>query len=262
MSEHIGRRSLHVVMNNGEKFGGVIDDFGTEPRMMTIVDIPRAATTSIETQVGDPVIHYVMDTPDDNDSMSKRLWTRFSAMSLWTNFIRKGCAWTIRAGEANLGYVDPTEDPGPIDKVLDLVFNAIYQSRERVNSKEQNRRYSEFKEKANKAIDKVIGNRRKEMLYLATIATTPAQQGHGYGTALVKVLTIKADLEARATWLVSSNVKDNTGFYNSLGFFTVGEFTLGDDNPTWHEAPFPVAIMLREPQNANEKVHIRASGPK
>lgn len=42
--------------------------------------------------------------------------------------------------------------------------------------------------------------------------------------------------------LISSNVKANTGFYNSLGFQTVATVFLGDD-PDWHESLVPVAIV-------------------
>ncbi len=53
----------------------------------------------------------------------------------------------------------------------------------------------------------------------------------------------QADQQGRATWLASSNVAVNTVFYNSLGFVTVKQFMLGDDNPTWEETPFPIAIV-------------------
>ena len=45
------------------------------------------------------------------------------------------------------------------------------------------------------------------------------------------------------TYLISSNVKANTGFYNSVGFFTVKEVLLGDDNPAWKEPPVVFAIV-------------------
>ncbi len=36
---------------------------------------------------------------------------------------------------------------------------------------------------------------------------------------------------------------DNTGYYNYLGFITVKEFTLGEENPTWKEPPVIIAIV-------------------
>ena len=113
-------------------------------------------------------------------------------------------------------------------------------------------------------MEREVGDRMDTMLVLDTIATTPSKQGHGYGSALAKVLNARvsinnnkihititrclhithtqADAEKRATVLVSSNVKVNTGFYNSLGFQTVATIYLGDD-PDWYEEPVPVAIV-------------------
>lgn len=62
---------------------------------------------------------------------------------------------------------------------------------------------------------------------------------------MVPFLIVKSQADRRClpTYLISSNVKANTGFYNSLGFFTVKELLLGDDNPTWKEPPVVVAVV-------------------
>lgn len=54
---------------------------------------------------------------------------------------------------------------------------------------------------------------------------------------------LQADKQGRAIWLSNSNVKANTAFYNSLGFVTVHELSIGDENPTWDEPPVKVAIV-------------------
>ncbi|PSR74968.1 hypothetical protein PHLCEN_2v9382 [Hermanssonia centrifuga] len=79
-----------------------------------------------------------------------------------------------------------------------------------------------------------------EIVHLVTIS---AKRGRGYASALVRMVTDMADQQGRATWLASSNVAVNTDFYNSLGFVTVKQFMLGDDNPMWKEAPFPIAVV-------------------
>lgn len=50
-------------------------------------------------------------------------------------------------------------------------------------------RLEESRIKIAKAIDEVIGSRKEEMFYVSAIATSPAQQGHGYGSALIKMVT-------------------------------------------------------------------------
>jgi hypothetical protein len=45
-----------------------------------------------------------------------------------------------------------------------------------------------------------------------------------------------------ACWLGSSNIA-NEPFYNSHGFYTVGEAIIGNDDPNWHEAPVIVQIV-------------------
>lgn len=52
----------------------------------------------------------------------------------------------------------------------------------------------------------------------------------------------QANDQHRATWLLSSNVL-NDNFYHSLGFVTVAEMTLGEDNPTWNGPPIVLALV-------------------
>ena len=60
----------------------------------------------------------------------------------------------------------------------------------------------------------------------------------------------QAQKEGRATWLGSTNVAANTGFYNALGFQTVDTFYVGGENPTWTEGPLPMALV--SVQNVNQ----------
>jgi len=102
-----------------------------------------------------------------------------------------------------------------------------------------------MKEKTGLIVEKVIGQRKDDMIYLSLLATDPAFQGRGYGSALVEHVTSIADAQDRAAWLISSN-NGNTAFYNSHGFFSAGEVILGNDNPTWNQAPVIVPVMIRE----------------
>lgn len=52
----------------------------------------------------------------------------------------------------------------------------------------------------------------------------------------------QAEAQSRAIFLISSNI-NNTAFYESCGFSVVGEYSLGDDNPSWTEAPVIVRLV-------------------
>lgn len=99
-------------------------------------------------------------------------------------------------------------------------------------------------------------------MFLEGIVTHPDFQGRGYGGALLEkasdmvcsyflpnlldimMLFPKADAQNRAIWLISGNIQ-NTAFYNSHGYFTVGIVELGKDDPTWKKAPVQVPIVGR-----------------
>ncbi len=59
----------------------------------------------------------------------------------------------------------------------------------------------------------------------------------------LNIFACQADAEGRDSWLASSNVAANTGFYNSLGYNTIAMFVVGEDNPTWKGSPIVVAIV-------------------
>lgn len=97
------------------------------------------------------------------------------------------------------------------------------------------------------------------MFYVNLLATAPAAQGKGYGSALVASITsevllnycilfndnddeLQADAHGKSTFLLSSNVK-NTGFYNSCGFDIVASASIGDDNPQWKGKPIIVPLV-------------------
>lgn len=126
-------------------------------------------------------------------------------------------------------------------------------------------RSKEIWTKFEESLEQVLGDRRDEMAYIWGLATSPASQGRGYGTALVKTITDmvrdvneqsdsravllttfvhseQTDELGRSTFLFSSNI-NNTSFYNSCGFKVVGEILIGQDNPTWVRKPVVVCLV-------------------
>lgn len=87
-----------------------------------------------------------------------------------------------------------------------------------------------------------LGPDRSSYIFLSSLCVHPAKQGLGLGARLVKHIIDKAEAESRTVWLISGNV-DNTVFYKKCGFMTVGEYRLGEDNPSWDEPPVVVRAV-------------------
>ena len=87
-----------------------------------------------------------------------------------------------------------------------------------------------------------LGDSEAEMITLSLLATSPQYQGRGYGSALVKQITDIADTRGRDVVLFSSNIA-NVPFYYGLGFKTIGQVVLGNDNPTYEGAPVLVDLV-------------------
>ena len=75
--------------------------------------------------------------------------------------------------------------------------------------------------------------------YLQFLAVDPQAQGRGLGRRLVLHGQRRAAVAGRGVYLESTNPR-NLAFYSSLGFVTLGEFTLQPDGPPafglWWEA--------------------------
>ncbi len=53
------------------------------------------------------------------------------------------------------------------------------------------KRRKELIDKADQAIKDVLGDRRDSMFYIGIVWTAPAEQGHGYASALIRIVTAK-----------------------------------------------------------------------
>jgi len=217
-------------------------------RLLRLSDLPKVAkdSSTILALTDDPMDRYLLGSPEEAVRLRKLITIeRGLGISLP---VRRKMAWAIDDGDAFMGYSDPMAPQSKLSQFIDKITIFIIEQRTRFHSEEQKKRLKELQTKLRKVIPDALGDRRNIMLCLDYVSTVPEKRSRGYGTALVKILTTKADIENRPTWLTSSDVATNTGFYNNLGFPTVAEVTLGDDNPTWKEPPVQVAIMVREPQ--------------
>ncbi|KAI0346776.1 hypothetical protein BDW22DRAFT_1321295, partial [Trametopsis cervina] len=101
-----------------------------------------------------------------------------------------------------------------------------------------------------------LGEKKQDMLFVSTIATAPTSQHRGYASTLIQLVTDEqADRRGRATYLFSSNHEANVPFYNSLGFYAVTTYQVGDTNPTWNERPVVVGVVSLSSQITADTKH-------
>ncbi|PCH40160.1 hypothetical protein WOLCODRAFT_67318, partial [Wolfiporia cocos MD-104 SS10] len=209
-------------------------------------DVSRAAASSAAAFRDDPIEHYLRDTPDADQSRISWRWRSALLIRMQlTAYALKQQALTVNHGDASLAFLQPCD---MVSRLVSLVKPIIRWLFIRVNtlcdSPEQRRRRAEYLNKLERAEKGLFGERADRMYLLRNLSTSPAAQGRGYASILVRAVTEKARHKASyySTWLSSSNV-GNTSFYERCGFVTVGEFTLGDGNPTWTEPPLVVLIV-------------------
>lgn len=201
----------------------------------------------------DPCTLYFHDTPDAKNTPGKERLERLKWNLVISQWVRVRTGITVNGGRA-VAVVLPapvnTKPRRPFDRLLDRIHTVVIGVLDKVTrSKEQQKRLDEISSKLDAIVEATLGERVKEMFSVNALSTHPAYQRRGYGSALVNAITHQADIEGRATYLLSSNIA-NTGFYNSLGFITVAEAQIGSENPTWHKPPIPVPLMVREPKLA------------
>ncbi|TCD69849.1 hypothetical protein EIP91_005926 [Steccherinum ochraceum] len=214
-----------------------------KPRRATYKDIKRRVDIIPEIIDHDPLNTYLNDTPDRRNSRIQKLVERLFTIFDQFKYVHSGLSWTIDDGDASVCYSDPAK---PFPRWMQMFEASGSRILPKLKSKEQLNRLKEVQQKLRPALREVLEEHGKNMMCLEHVGTLPAKQGRGYGTILCKIVTAEADSRNLKTYLVSSNVEANTVFYNRLGFFSARRITLGDSNPTWHNPPFEIEVMVRE----------------
>ncbi|KAI0086666.1 hypothetical protein BDY19DRAFT_340758 [Irpex rosettiformis] len=218
---------------------------GQPIRQLRIGETLKAVRTKQAAMTNDPLQLYLRNTPDADTSYFHQAWSTYSAAE-FSLAIHKGLAWTVGDSFAVMIYEPADEAKGIVGKLVGRILS-LYGSyfTPQVISEIQRRRRRECLSKFEKMVEETLGEKKKSMYYLALLMTRPEQQGRGYGSALVKLMTAFADTHGRESWLLSSNIK-NTAFYNSLGFITKAQVAVGDQDPDWTGPPVVVSLMIRE----------------
>ncbi|KAI0700774.1 hypothetical protein BC835DRAFT_366192 [Cytidiella melzeri] len=198
-------------------------------RKINSAEVSEAVRVCEDAFEDDPLQHYFRYTPDaDDDQRWRKNWHKLMGGYTKT-FTDVGLGWTTDDFGAVLFY-SPVKPP-------DVDRKSILGG----SSEEQQKRVNEWTKTSERVADETLGESRKDMAYIALLATKPIQQGRGYASALVKMAVDEADAQGRITWLLSSNIA-NTGFYNSHGFIAKAKITLGEDNPTWNRPPVEICL--------------------
>jgi len=214
-----------------------------QPKPLTFDHFPyvdKLTTSALET---DPLNRYLMLEESRQDNAFLRGAELVFRNIFRSQYVELNTAWTIDDGDALVCYSDPAK---PTPALYTFVESMAERLGPLIRDEEQMKRMQEVRSKLRPAMRELFETHGKNMFCIEHVGTIPAKQGRGYGTTLCKIVTKVADSRSLKTYLVSSNVSDNTTFYNNLGFFSVKTIVLGDDNPTWEEPPFEVEIMVRE----------------
>ncbi|KAH6915066.1 hypothetical protein BKA70DRAFT_1257881 [Coprinopsis sp. MPI-PUGE-AT-0042] len=212
-------------------------------------EVWKGASTWTNAFIGDPLMNYMKgDEPDTPRSIRAQKLFMSGFLLGWIHMHSK-IVITVNGGTSLVVAELAPSSVGrgkPMDKLIGWLVKSSFKFLGRLGSRERKRRRKEVREKRDAVVKDKIGDRYKDMILVSLVCTDPGSQGHGYASALLDTVTRLADILDTACWLESSNAL-NEPFYNSHGFKTVGEAVIGDHNPSWHEKPFPVQIMIREP---------------
>ncbi|KAJ3518079.1 hypothetical protein NLJ89_g93 [Agrocybe chaxingu] len=203
-------------------------------------DVWNAAKSWYDAFSDDPMIGYLNDGQKGNPTVHKVSTTLI--MSAW---IRTKVVLTVDGGTSVIVATPAKRGPtNPAHIIIDTLLKWFFSSLQAVKSHEQRKRYAEARTKLDKVVAETIGDRAKDMIFINLLCTAPPSQHRGYASALLATITGQSDSFGQAAWLESSNVL-NTEFYNSHGFYTVGEALLGEENPTWTDKPVAVRVCQK-----------------
>jgi len=211
----------------------------------------------------DPMNVYFREAPDARELKPwerKLLNTLDQAMLV--RLLTNSLAYTVNGGDSFIiGMRAEAEAGSPtvLERLLHLYTVLVNRTVVAFNlfSEEQKRRMAEANAKSQLLVERHLGERIKDMIYVQLLATHPSCQGHGYATALMQTVIAIADSQSRALCL-HTGTAENVKFYSSFGLVDIGHELLGNDNPSWGGEPMVLSLMVREPKTAGDKYSDRS----
>ncbi|GBE78169.1 hypothetical protein BKA93DRAFT_302224 [Sparassis latifolia] len=214
-------------------------------------EISKAVDVTEEAFRDNPLVDYLHNTPDARDSRLVRIGRKAASMIQSSHYVRSKEMLGINGGDGSVMYRSPltllSQPRRVLERTLRVILMAILSVCFRlINSREQWQRFQETRKKGDAAAKDSIGDQIEDMFAIDLLAVAPEKQRIGYGSALVGAVTAKADAHSKGTWLITR--PPTAGFYERLSFTVVGEYTLGESNPTWTKPPVEMVVMVREPK--------------
>lgn len=224
------------------------------PRRLGFLSLPATVHSVYVTRrqqlTEDTLLRYVYGSTTTKRSPIKEFIFYLLLYPAWANLIRQGKVWGIGAVSSLMVWgsaPSQSQKPeSPLSRLIGVILGRLAALSTWLDSAEQKKRITEFKDKTKNCVSEILGARVQDMLCVEALLTVKEHRRKGYASSLVRALTDTADRNRRASWLVSSNIGDNSAFYESLGFRTLGYIVLGDDNPAWTEEPLQLGLMVRE----------------
>ncbi|KAI0832525.1 hypothetical protein BC628DRAFT_1309639, partial [Trametes gibbosa] len=204
-------------------------------RPMRYRDVPNAAKTSYDAILDDPLTQYLNDV----DTAPGLEWRQKLAHAIsLTDHVNRNAASTIGGGDAILTLGYPGNRRSQLPPGIISLLNLF-------DTRELTKRKHEYVDKISVMLKNTFpGDSIEDMIEVEGLATSPARQGHGYGTVLMLFVNAMADVQKRGVYIVTSN---SHGFYKRFGYSIVQEDALGVDNPAWKGEPVPLRVMYRRP---------------
>ncbi|KAF8897730.1 hypothetical protein BD779DRAFT_398403 [Infundibulicybe gibba] len=216
---------------------------------LRVVHAARAAKTYTDAFADDPLFRYMR--ADQEQTLFRRMIERLFLTIALPFFIYQQICLTVMAGRSFI-MMDPPKAaarPGRPRRLFEQLIALVMKGLRVLKTAEQ-KKVDEFDEKRKNLTTKTLGDRVDQMFYVGCLATEPASQGRGYGSALMQAAISLADATNQALWLITATEED-VEFYNMHGLKTMGETVLGEGNETWHEVPVIIRLMVREPPSGS-----------
>jgi ribosomal protein S18 acetylase RimI-like enzyme len=177
----------------------------------------------------DPVTEYLFP----NEARRARRLEKYFSFEMRALFLRRGESWTSAGLEAAAFWVPPRQSPPTLAELL-AQLPVMWM-------------FGRHLTRGHQLVQLLEAQRpRAPHHYLATIGTDPAEQGKGYGSALLRVVLERCDADGVPSYVESSN-ESNLSFYRRHGYELVGDVVVPG-------TPVKLWLMWREPVPVNGRL--------
>ncbi|KZT74805.1 hypothetical protein DAEQUDRAFT_753533 [Daedalea quercina L-15889] len=217
--------------------------------LLRYVEVPRTTGRMLYARKKNVLHHYVFDTPDADNGRTIGYRDRIQMYLSWTDGVRRHEVLTVNQGDSVLLYSPAPESvPERQKSVNEFVRNLIGRILSifgRFYTQEQQKRMGELRNTSRAEVVATLGERQQKLISIDNLVTAAEKQGLGYASSLVNYVLDLASAQNRGVWLQTA--EHNVGFYDRFGFQVVGQYKIGELNPTWTEGLITEYILLWEP---------------